>query len=181
MEITLFKARCIMTELETIINSIDNSPEVNISKFSENAWSSLQKCVNDFENSIQRKLKVVNAFYEIRKAVVDKNATCGIAIIENDVLRMQKIIDIKKEILKQRACKTNAEIQKEIESLLNSSQEYLHSSVLDGNYIKNTEEEIKFYRRIQISLTDNIIELSTTNTIMLSGETQETLSQEGIL
>lgn len=168
-----------MTNIQQIVDATAKTTVVKISVFSEYPVTKLNNQINNFEIQIDRKLKLINAYYEIRKALVDKESDCGISIITNDVMRMDSIIDVKNFIIGQQESKADYELQKEIEYAGLAGE--IESSCVAAGYINTTKHDLIHYQKIKQALSDKILDLRITNSISLSEETQQTLLKEGIL
>ena len=187
MKITLRKANAIQVAINDMIKSLEFKSTIDINEFQDPS-KELTTASKNFGASINRRLELIDALYEIRKGVSNANSAERIDARLADIARFEKDITF---------FATYAKAQPRTElTIINGKLEKIRTRTEDAYSMRGTEvstsiftdSQIEDFRKIVASskkvkqkLQDELLELNVRTEIELSEKTIKTLSDESIL
>lgn len=187
MEINLRKANNIQTSIQDAINSIEINSSIEINEF-QDPVKEIQSANDELFANDARRMKLLQAFYNIRALVATANASCGIstnlakaAFIEKRLSQLSYIAGLKPvtdmAVIKGRLDKIKARDEKEYYG----SRDTVSTSIVGAEQIAQAKAQIKDLRKQKQKINDENLDLNFKTEIPLSEETVNTLTEEGIL
>lgn len=188
MNITLRKANTVQLSINEKIKGLTFKTSVQINEF-EDSSAQIDDVRSTFDSNIKLRTKLVDALYEIRKAVAQANAEQGISNMLADIARLEKDLQFFNIFATKHARLSDAVIEGKMEKIKNSSGEnrlYIRSDTVDTDIF--TKEEIEDFNRTladlkrqKQKLQDTLLELNVRTDIVLAEETAQFLEEEDIL
>jgi len=187
MNINLRKANAIQSSIHDAINGIDITMSIEINEY-QDPVKEIQEANNEMFANDARRMKLLQAFYNIRALVATANASCGIstnlakaAFIEKRLQQLSSIASQKPvtdmQIIKGRLDKIKARDEKEYYG----SRDTVSTSVVGSEQIAQAKAQIKDLRKQKQKINDENLDLNFKTEIPLSEDTVKVLTDEGIL
>ena len=186
MNINLRKANNVQSSIQDAINSIETVMSVEINEF-QDPIKEIQSANDELFANDARRMKLLQAFYNIRALVATANASCGIstnlakaAFIEKRLQQLSSIAGQKPvtdmEVIKGRLDKIKARDEKEY-----YGRDTVSTSVIGAEQIAQAKAQIKDLRKQKQKINDENLDLNFKTEIPLSEDTVKVLTEEGIL
>jgi len=187
MNINLRKANNVQNSIQDAINNIDTVMSIEINEF-QDPIKEIQSANDLLFANDARRMKLLQAFYNIRALVATANASCGIstnlakaAFIEK---RLQQLLSIAgqkpvtdMEVIKGRLDKIKARDDKEYYG----GRDTVSTSIVGAEQIAQAKAQIKDLRKQKQKINDENLDLNFKTEIPLSEDTVKVLTDEGIL
>lgn len=186
MQINLRKANNIQTSIQDAINSIEMVTAIEINEF-QDPIKEIQSANDELFANDARKMKLLQAFYNIRALVATANASCGIstnlakaAFIEK---RLQQLLSIagQKPVTDMEVVKGRLERIKNRDDKEYYGRDTVSTSVIGTEQITQAKAQIKDLRKQKQKINDENLDLNFKTEIPLSEETVSVLTDEGLL
>jgi hypothetical protein len=186
MQINLRKANNVQTSIQDAINSIDTEMSIEINEF-QDPVKEIQLANDTLFANDARRMKLLQAFYNIRALVATANASCGIstnlakaAFIEK---RLQQLLSIagQKPVTDMEVVKGRLDRIKNRDDKEYYGRDTVTTSIIGKEQIAQAKVEIKNLKKQKQKINDENLDLNFKTEIPLSEETVNTLTEEGIL
>ena len=188
MKITLRKANAIQVAVNDAIKGLDFNSVVNINEF-QTPDAEINALTTKFAGNIARRTSLLDALYEIRKAVASANNSTGIDGRLADVARLEKDFQFYSIYAKGSMMTDAAVIAGKLDKLRNRKEEsygYGRDATIDTSIF--TADQLETFKGIVVAakkakqkLQDELLELNVRTEIEFSAATVATLTKEGIL
>jgi hypothetical protein len=186
MQITLRKANAIQAEINELLKELELSSFVKINEFQE-PDTVVETAHKLFFENVSRRVNLVTALYEIRKAVSRTNSEAGIDTLLADVAFLDKQLAFYSNLSKKTPRLEKKVLNGKILKLKESdSASYYRADEVETSIL--TEEDItKFVdlaavtKKSKQKLQDQLLELNVYTTIELADPVVTTLQAENIL
>ena len=187
MQINLRKANNVQTSIQDAINSIEINSSIEINEF-QDPVKEIQSANDELFANDARRMKLLQAFYNIRALVATANASCGIstnlakaAFIEKRLSQLSYIAGLRPvtdmAVIKGRLDKIKARDDKEYYG----ARDTVSTSVVGAEQITQAKAQIKDLRKQKQKINDENLDLNFKTEIPLNEDTVKTLTEEGIL
>ena len=187
MNINLRKANNVQSSIQDAINSIETVMSVEINEF-QDPIKEIQSANDLLFANDARRMKLLQAFYNIRALVATANASCGIstnlakaAFIEKRLQQLSSIASQKPvtdmEVVKGRLDKIKNRDDKEFYG----RSDTVTTSVIGAEQIAQAKAQIKDLRKQKQKINDENLDLNFKTEIPLTEDTVKVLTDEGIL
>lgn len=188
MNITLRKANAVQLSINEMIKGLTFETSVKLNEF-EDATAQIDAVRDVFDTHRATRTKLVDALYEIRKAVAVANADAGINDMLAEVAQLEKEIQFYNTFATKTARLSDAVIEGKMEKIKNMGEEsrlYGRYDTVDTSIF--TKEEIEDFKRTvadlkrqKQKLQDTLLELNVRTEIELDEETVRFLERADIL
>lgn len=188
MKITLRKANAVQLAVNEAVKALAFDTSVQLNEF-EDATAQIGAVHSTFQANRATRAKLMDALYEIRKAVAHANATAGIDDMLAEVARMEKDIQFLNTFATKTPRLSDAVIAGKMDKIKNTSEEsrlYGRYDTIDTGIF--TKEEIEEFKRTVAELKrqkqkvqDTLLELNVQTEIQLDEETARFLERADIL
>jgi uncharacterized protein YdcH (DUF465 family) len=188
MKITLRKANAVQLAVNEAVKALAFDTSVQLNEF-EDATAQIDAVHRTFQANRETRAKLMDALYEIRKAVAHANASAGIDDMLAEVAHMEKDIQFFNGFATKTARLSDAVIagkMEKIKGLKEESRLYGRYDTLDTGIF--TKEEIEDFKRSvaelkrqKQKLQDTLLELNVRTEIELSAETAQALTAANVL
>lgn len=190
MNITLRKANALQLSINDAIKSIDLKTEITINEF-QNPEHEIAVAVSKAKSDLARRNRLLEALYEIRKAVSTANHTAGIdsrladiahiekqiqnfaALSGKEVAESMDVIKGKLSKIKERPADARASVY--------GFNDTVSTSVLTAEDIAGFKAQVALHKKAKQKLQDEVLELNIRTEIALADQTVQTLTQEGLV
>lgn len=189
MKLTLRKANAVQAAINEAIKGLDLPTQVELNEF-EDVSDQIQNVRDRFHTNNITRDHLINALYDIRRAVAQANASSGINDLLADIARLEKNISYS-AMLANKGAQTSLRV---LDGRLKKAAEETsdrHSRMFGYDTVTTsvfTEEEIEYHRknaarckRTKQKLQDRLLELNVQTEIELDKETADFLEREDIL
>ena len=188
MKITLRKANAIQTSINEAIKSITVQATVNINEF-QDGEATIATSKEALLEGISRKVELLDALHRIRHAVGRANAESGINTQLTEVARLEKFIQLYTNVSSEKVREDSVVLAGKLEKLRTSKDDSrsfyrtdeVTTSVLTQEDINSFRSIVAGYKKTKQKLQDEILELNIRTEVLLSEETVQVLTREGIL
>jgi exo-beta-1,3-glucanase (GH17 family) len=186
MQINLRKANNVQTSIQDAINSIDTEMSIEINEF-QDPVKEIQLANDTLFANDARRMKLLQAFYNIRALVATANASCGIstnlakaAFIEK---RLQQLLSIagQKPVTDMEVVKGRLDRIKNRDDKEYYGRDTVTTSIIGKEQIAQAKVEIKNLKKQKQKINDENLDLNFKTEIPLSEDTVSVLTEEGIL
>ena len=186
MQINLRKANNVQTSIQDAINSIDTEMSIEINEF-QDPVKEIQLANDTLFANDARRMKLLQAFYNIRALVATANASCGIstnlakaAFIEK---RLQQLLSIagQKPVTDMEVVKGRLDRIKNRDDKEYYGRDTVTTSIIGKEQIAQAKAEIKNLKKQKQKINDENLDLNFKTEIPLSEDTVSVLTEEGIL
>lgn len=188
MKITLRKANAIQVAVNDAIKGLDFNSVVHINEF-QTPDAEINALTTKFAGNIARRTSLLDALYEIRKAVASANDSTGIDGRLADVARLEKDFQFYSIYAKGSVMTDSTVIAGKLDKLRNRKEEsygYGRDATIDTSIF--TADQLETFKGIVVAakkakqkLQDELLELNVRTEIEFSAATVATLTKEGIL
>lgn len=187
MKINLRKANAIQVAINETIKSLEFNDTASINEF-QDAANEISAASAKFSSNLVRRVDLLNALYEIRKAVASANNGAGINSRLADVARLEKDIQFFSTYAKASATTDDAVIKGKLEKIRNyKEQSYtFRSETVDTSIFAEAQVEsfkgiVSAAKKQKQKLQDELLALNVRTEIEFSDATVTTLTNENIL
>jgi len=193
MQVNLRKANAIQAEIRKTINGIKFESETQVSEFTDGVEDTLTKNRAELNDTVTRKLSLINAMYDIRKRVGKANADADINTILAEVEATDASMAVHSVIAGLKPRKSQIEISARIQKFKEQPSDSARASIY-GDRFNNVETSVvlqsdidaaknavRNLKRDRQELQDKLLQLNVNTLITLSELTVQTLKAEGIL
>ena len=186
MKINLRKANAIQVAINETIKGLEFNATASINEF-QIADDELLAASAKFSRNLVRRIALLDALYEIRKAVASANDSAGIDGRLADVARLEKDFQFYSTYAKSPVITEAAVITGKLEKLRNRKEEsYYLSETVDTSIFAQAEVEgfkgiVSATKKQKQKLQDELLELNVRTEIEFSDATVATLTNENIL
>ena len=187
MQINLRKANNVQTSIQDAINSIEMVTSIELNEFVDPV-KEIQSANDELFANDARRMKLLQAFYNILALVATANTSCGIstnlakaAFIEKRLQQLSSIASQRPvtdmEVIKGRLDKIKARDDKDYYG----SRDTVSTSVVGAEQITQAKAQIKDLKKQKQKINDENLNLNFKTEIPLTEETVKVLTDEGIL
>jgi len=186
MQINLRKANNVQTSIQDAINSVDTEMSIEINEF-QDPVKEIQLANDTLFANDARRMKLLQAFYNIRALVATANASCGIstnlakaAFIEK---RLQQLLSFasQKPVTDMDVIKGRLDRIKNRDDKEYYGRDTVTTSIIGKEQIAQAKAEIKNLKKQKQKINDENLDLNFKTEIPLSEDTVSVLTEEGIL
>lgn len=189
MNISLRKASALQNSINETLKSVALKTEIVINEF-QNPEAELAAARTTLKADLARKDALTAVLYEIRKAVSSANHTAGVDSRLADIAHADKQIqsyaalvgkEVREnmEVLKGKLGKIKN--RKEDTRSIYGMNDTIASSVLEAEDAQSFKAQVAKLKKSKQKLQDEVLELNVRTEIALSGNSVQTLTQEGLL
>lgn len=186
MQISLRKANALQVSINEALKALSFNRNVSLNEF-QDAESVILTESQKLANSVQRRSKLLQALYSIRKSVSAANVNSGVDNVLADIALLEKDIVFYASLAKETERLDTKVLQGKLDKLANRKEEaYYGPQTVDTSVL--TENAIKVYSRLATKakkekqkLQDELLELNVRTTITLGSETVQTLTDAEII
>lgn len=187
MNVTLRKANTIQVSINEALKGLEFAETVSINEFQDLNSVITDASVKFFDNVVRRQ-SLLDALYEIRRAVSGANYTAGIDSKLADVARLEKDIQFFGSYAKSKPREQEVVLNGKLEKIRNRKEEAYYgrneevsSSVFTDTNVENFRNSLAIAKKQKQKLQDELLEANVRTEIALSEKTVATLTQENIL
>jgi len=188
MKINLRKANAIQVAINETIKGLEFNATASINEFQE-ATAEISAASAKFTRNLARRIALLDALYEIRKAVASANDSAGIDGRLADVARLEKDLQFYSTYAKASVITDTAVIAGKLEKIRNRKEDsygFGRSDTIDTSIFTETEVEgfkavVTTAKKQKQKLQDELLELNVRTEIEFSDATVATLTTENIL
>ncbi len=186
MEITLRKANAVQASINEALKDNVVNPVFTMDEFAVPA-AAASTAQQDFQRNLELRSSLLDALYEIRKAVSSVNAQLKLDDLLADLARLDKEIDFNNNLSRNQVGLDATVVQAKLDKIRNRDEKsyYLDSSVTSTVFTKedisNLKKKVKTLKREKQKLQDKLLELNVASTITLSAEAVQVLTEQDIL
>lgn len=192
MEINLRKANAIQSEIRSAINGISFANTITVSEYDAQPEEVIAKANETFKKDYHRKMQLNNALFDVRSKVARANAAAGIsdvlaqiAVIDSQIANETKVSQLSVRKSAEEIC---ARIEKfktapatERSVIYGDRYNNIETGFVDAEVVEGAKKLIKNFKRERQNLSDKLLQLNVTTTIVLKDDSMATLKEEGIL
>jgi putative ubiquitin-RnfH superfamily antitoxin RatB of RatAB toxin-antitoxin module len=187
-KLTLRKANAIQAEIKKAI-AVPMTDTFSITEYTADYTTKMVAGTQEFNTTLDRKIALNAALYNIRKSVAQANASSGISDILTDIQFIDAKMAVYSAVATKQPVKSFDEIDARISKIKNAPTEsriYGHrdtveTSIVDGATIEVAKVMVKELKRHKQDLQDKLLTLNVNTTITVSIIDMATLMEEGIL
>jgi len=187
MKINLRKANAIQVAINETIKNLEFNATASINEF-QVADAEILAASTKFSRNLTRRIALLDALYEIRKAVASANDSTGIDGRLADVARLEKDFQFYSTYTKASVVTDSAVINGKLEKLRNRKEDSysFRSETVDTSIFAEAEVEgfkgiVSAAKKQKQKLQDELLELNVRTEIEFSDATVATLTNENIL
>jgi hypothetical protein len=187
MNINLRKANAIQSSIHDAINGIDITMSIEINEY-QDPVKEIQEANNEMFANDARRMKLLQAFYNIRALVATANASCGISTNLAKAAFIEKRLQQLASIAGQKSMTDIEVIKGRLEKIKNRDdskdfygRDTVSTSIIGAEQIAQAKSQIKDLRKQKQKINDENLDLNVKTEIPLSDETVKVLTDEGIL
>lgn len=188
MKINLRKANAIQLAVNEAIKGLEFNATVSINEF-QDASSEISSASAKFTRNLSRRVALLDALYEIRKAVAVANNNAGIDNRLADVARLEKDFQFYSTYAKSSAITDAAVINGRLDKIRNRKEdaygygrgENVDTSIFTETEIDGFKSVVAAAKKQKQKLQDELLELNVRTEIEFSDATVATLTNENIL
>lgn len=187
MNITLRKANAIQASINEAVKALDFNTTVSINEF-QTVEDEFIQASTKFFNNVTRRMALLDALYEIRKAVGTANFNASIDSRLADVARLEKDIQFYGQHAINKVRETSAVINGKLDKIRNRKEdtyygrnEEVNTCIFTDSDLTKFKEVLAFAKKHKQKLQDELLEANVRTEITLSDSAVETLKKENIL
>jgi hypothetical protein len=187
MKINLRKANAIQVAINDTIKGLEFNANASINEF-QDADREILAASTKFSRNLARRIALLDALYEIRKAVASANDSAGIDGRLADVARLEKDFQFYSTYAKASVITDAAVINGKLEKIRNRTEESysFRSETVDTSIFTEAEVEgfkgvVSAAKKQKQKLQDELLDLNVRTEIEFSEATVATLTNENIL
>ena len=190
MKISLRKASAIQNSINDAVKNIEFNTTVKINEFQE-AEQEISKAASTVCTNLIRRDALIDALYEIRKAVGAANSQAGLDTRLADVAHLEKQIQFYNGMAGKDVRESDKVVAGRLDKIRNGKDEsrrsiYGYNDTVDTSVF--TKEDLDGFRRIvakakkqKQKLQDEILELNVKTEVEVSAQSETTLASEGLI
>lgn len=188
MKVSLRRANALQNAINDTLRTIRVQDSVSVSEF-EDAEAVLQTARAEANQAVTRNGALLQALYQIRKAVAVANTATDISAKLADVAYCTKEIEYFAGLSSKEVRVAPEVLAGKLDKIRNSKDEHrslygrdeVSTGVFTAEDIKNFQKIVADAKRVKQKLQDQILELNVRTEIELTEETVKTLQQEELL
>jgi len=187
MELTLRKASAIQEVILSKINNIELKPIISLNEF-QDPTSVILVAQNDLLTSLANKVKLWDAFYEIRTSLGKANADAGVNSLLADLAKSEKLIQLYTSITAKSSLQESLDVitgkLKKISAASSNESRYGYSETVNSGVLASLDDltaKVNLLSKKKQDLNDKLLELNIKTKIVLTDKTNEVLVNLGIL
>ena len=188
MKITQRKANAIQVAVNDAIKGLDFNSVVHINEF-QTPDAEINALATKFADNLVRRNSLLDALYEIRKAVASANDSNGIDVRLADVARFEKDLQFYSTHAKGSVVTDSNVIAGKLDKLRNRKEESygygrdatIDTSIFTTALLESFKGIVVAAKKAKQKLQDELLELNVRTEIEFSAATVATLTKEGIL
>lgn len=188
MNLTLRKANAVQASINEVLKSLEFKVEIGINEF-QDPEAEIAKAHQVVKENMVRRIDLLDALYEIRKAVSAANFEKSVDSRLADIARLEKDIQFFGQYVSTKVRQTPTVLTGKLDKLRNRKEDvysYRDNSAVDTSVF--TEQDIDRFKTIlagakkaKQKLQDDLLEINVRTDISLSDECADILVKEGIL
>ena len=190
MKITLRKANALQIAIGEAVKNIDVNTDVKINEF-QNGESEIARVATEFQTNVARRTALINAMYNIRKAVSTANAGAGVDVKLADVAMLEKQVQFYNGLASKKVREDVAVVAGQLNKLRESKDDsrrsiYGYASTVDTSVL--TAENIRSFRtaaaeakKAKQKLQDELLEINVRTEIEIAQDAVQFLTAEGLI
>lgn len=186
MQINLRKANNVQTSIQDAINSIEMVTSIELNEFVDHVQE-IQTANDELFANDARRMKLLQAFYNIRALVATANASCGISTNLAKAAFIEKRLSQLSHIATQNAVTDMKVLEGRLARVKNrDDKEYygrdtVSTSIIGKEQIAQAKAQIKDLKKQKQKINDENLNLNFKTEIPLTEETVKVLTDEGVL
>lgn len=187
MKINLRKANAIQVAINEMIKGLEFNATSSINEF-QDAANEIGAASAKFTRNLARRVALLDALYEIRKAVASANDSTGINNRLADVARLEKDFQFYSTYAKASVIADSAVINGKLEKIRNRKEdaysyrdETVDTSIFTSSQVDGFKDIVASTKKQKQKLQDELLELNVRTEIEFSAATVATLTNEKIL
>jgi uncharacterized protein YdcH (DUF465 family) len=191
MNVTLRKANAIQVSINETLKGLEFTDTVSINEFQVVDVTFTNASAKFFDNVVRRQ-SLLDALYEIRRAVSGANYTAGIDSKLADIARLEKDIQFYTPLSKGKSRETDLVLNGKLDKIRNDKSENSRSriygysdtvstTVVSQEQIDQVKAEIQNLKKQKQKINDEVLELNIKTEIPLSEDVVKTLQDEGLI
>lgn len=187
MKITLRKANTVQVAINDALKGLEFTDSVSINEF-QTVDSEIASAVAKFYNNVSRRIDLLDALYEIRKAVSGANYNASIDSTLADIARLEKDIQFFSTYAKGKVQESELVLNGKLDKIRNRKEETyygrsddLTTSLFITQDIDKFQEIVSIARKQKQKLQDTLLEANVRTEIELSERSVTTLAKENII
>lgn len=187
MKISLRKANALQTAISEALSGLDFATEVAINEFEKPTAKIAEKQDAFFKNE-QRRNALLDAQYQIRENVKQKNSSNGIDDRLVKVARLEKDVNFYSRFMKMEPALDNEVIVGKLGKLKGQPdaayygrEETVRTGIFAADVIVDFKGKVSSLKKSKQALQDELLELNVRNEIELNDNTVAVLKAENIL
>lgn len=185
MNITLRKANAIQSSINEALKNMEFPDTISINEFQdvENLFFNANL---KFSENVSRRQDLIEALYEIRKAVSAANQESNVDSHLAEVARLEKDIQFYGKYATSKEREPSAVITGKLEKVRNRKEGYyleqeVSSSIFSADQLIQFKKSLADSKKLKQKLQDELLEINVRKEISLSAKTVMTLSKENII
>jgi hypothetical protein len=188
MKITLRKANALQLAIGEAVKNISVETDVKINEF-QTGEAEIARVAAEFRANLERRTQLMDAMYEIRKAVSTANASAGVDVKLADVAQLEKQVQFYNGLAGKKVREDAVVVEGQLNKLRESKDDsrrsiYGYASTVDTSVL--TAEDIRDFRTAAASakkakqkLQDELLEINVRTEIEVANV--DFLTAEGLL
>jgi len=187
MKINLRKANAIQVAINETVKGLEFNASASINEF-QDADKEILAASSKFSRNLVRRVSLLDALYEIRKAVASANDSAGIDGRLADVARLEKDLQFYSTYAKASVIADSAVIAGKLEKIRNRKEdaysfrgETVDTSIFNEKVLESFKNIVASSKKQKQKLQDELLELNVRTEIEFSDATVATLINENIL
>ena len=187
MKINLRKANAIQVAINETVKGLEFNATASINEFQDPA-TEISAATAKFTRNLARRVTLLDALYEIRKAVASANDSTGIDNRLADVARLEKDFQFYSTYAKASVIADSAVINGKLEKIRNRKEdaysyrdETVDTSIFTSSQVDGFKDIVASTKKQKQKLQDELLELNVRTEIEFSAATVTTLTNENIL
>lgn len=187
MKVNLRKANAIQVAINETVKGLEFNATASINEF-QDADKEILAASSKFSGNLARRVALLDALYEIRKAVASANDSAGIDGRLADVARLEKDLQFYSTYAKASVITDSAVINGKLEKIRNRKEdaysyrgEKVDTSIFNEKVLESFKSIVASAKKQKQKLQDELLELNVRTEIEFSAATVTTLTNEKIL
>ena len=187
MNVTLRKANAIQVSINETLKGLEFTDTVSINEF-QVVDSTFATASTKFFDNVVRRQSLLDALYEIRRAVSGANYNAGIDSKLADIARLEKDIQFYTPLSKGKTRETDLVLNGKLDKIRNRKEEAYYgrgeevtSSLFTETEVQNFRNTVAVSKKQKQKLQDELLETNVRTEFALSEKTVATLTKENIL
>jgi hypothetical protein len=188
MNLTLRKANAVQASINEAVKSLAFNDNITINEF-ENAETKISSTLTEFRTNLGRRVDLISALYEIRKAVSITNHQASIDSRLADIARLEKDIQFYNALCANKVRQASSVLLGKLEKIRNRKEdsygfgrsEEVSTSIFAEEDLAEFRDVLSMTKKHKQRLQDELLEVNVRTTITLSDDTVAILQREGIV